>query len=467
MQRKTRRFFLFISLLSGVLSLGTLAAPQDRIVQAMEAGDNRALEGNVHRFLDPEFDQGRAAPTMMLRRMVLTFKPSDKQQADLDALLSEQQNPLSPYYHQWLTPEQYAKRFGLSEADVAKVVEWLQARGFSVEEQARSRTYVAFSGTAAQVESTFGTAIHRYLVRGESHYANVSDPSLPAALSDVVLAIRGLNDFRPRARAVLRKTVHPDFTSSVSGNHFLAPDDFATIYNVRPLYNMGIDGSGQKVAVMGQTDLIMADIASFRSASGLPANTPTVVLVPGSQDPGVVNDDLGEADLDVEWAGAVARNATIIYVNSKNGAFDSMQYAVSQNVAPVISISYGDCEPNFSTSEINSLVSMGQQANAQGQTIVGPSGDSGAADCDYPTSPTATVKSAIHGLAVDIPAALPYVTGAGGTTFNEGSGSFWNSTNNSANGSAGRKRWWSEHAVREADLADRAGRSQRRQTRRA
>ncbi|MGZ4822154.1 MAG: S53 family peptidase [Terriglobales bacterium] len=408
------------------------AAAQDRIAHSISASEPAQLHGNVHPLARAENDQGAADASMMLYRMVLTFQPSATQHADLEALLAEQQNPLSPYYRQWLTPEQYADRFGISANDMAKVAAWLQAQGFTVDESARSRTYIAFSGSSSQVESAFHTSIHRFLVDGEPHFANVSDPALPWSLANVALGIHGLNDFRLKPRG----SVQPRFTSSISGNHFLVPDDFATIYDLKPLYDSGLDGSGQKIAVMGQTDLIMSDISTFRSLSGLPPNTPTVVLVPGSSDPGVVNGDIGEANLDVQWSGAVARNATIVYVNSKNGAFDSMNYAVSQNIAPVISISYGDCEAHFSQSEITGLVAMGQQANAQGQTIVGPSGDSGAADCDFPPNSTTKVTSATHGLAVDVPAALPYVTGVGGTTFNDGSGSFWSATNNANNGSA-------------------------------
>ncbi|HEX9121100.1 MAG TPA: S53 family peptidase [Terriglobales bacterium] len=429
---------LFLSLATLLLPASLAAQVHDRIAQPIQFSESQPVRGSVHPFARTEHDQGEAAGSMMLNRMVMTFSPSAAQQADLDAMLSEQQNPLSPYYHQWFSPAQFADRFALSASDIGKVVDWLQGQGFSVDETARSRSYVAFSGTAAQVAAAFGTPIHHYLVNGELHYANVSDPKLPWPLASVVSGIRGLNDFRPKPRGgVGRTSPRPQFTSSISGNHFLAPDDFATIYNLKPLYNSGIDGTGQKIAVMGQTNLILSDISTFRSLSGLPASAPTVILVPGSADPGVVNGDIGEADLDVEWSGAVAPKATIVYVNSKNGAFDSLNYAISQNLAPVISISYGDCEPNFSPSEINTLISWGQQANTQGQTIVGPSGDSGAADCDYPLTPTQLVTSATHGLAVDIPAALPYVTGAGGTTFNEGSVlTFWSPTNNANNGSA-------------------------------
>ena len=91
-----------------------------------------------------------------------------------------------------------------------------------------------------------------------------------------------------------------------------------------------------------------------------------------------------------------------------------LQYAVDQNLAPVISISYGLCEAQFSSTDIATLTATGQQANAQGQTIVTSSGDSGPADCDFNSDPNNPVKSATHGYAVDVPASLPYVTGMGG-----------------------------------------------------
>ncbi|MGC2111035.1 MAG: S53 family peptidase, partial [Candidatus Korobacteraceae bacterium] len=146
------------------------------------------------------------------------------------------------------------------------------------------------------------------------------------------------------------------------------------------------------------------------------------------------------ANLDLEWSGAVARNAKLIYVNSQNALFDSLQYAVDQNLAPVISISYGDCEANFSSSDISTLTHLAQQGNAQGQTLVASSGDSGAADCDYSSDPNHPVKSATHGYAVDVPASLPYVTAMGGSEFSEGNDQgatqYWSGTNNSDQGSA-------------------------------
>jgi subtilase family serine protease len=416
------------------------SAVRDRLARPIDSAPVSVLRGNVHALARPEFDQGPVEGSFRLDHITLMFKPSESQQADLDALLGQLQDPSSPNYHRWLTPEQFADRFGLSSNDLAKITSWLQAQGFTTDEIARSRSWVAFSGTAQQVESAFHTPIHRYVSNGEPHYANAAEPSVPSQLAGLVLGFRSLNDFRPRPRSVFKRIgggIRPDYTSNVSGLHFLAPDDFATIYDVKGLYSSGIDGTGQKIAVMGQTDILISDITAFRAAAGLPPSNPTVILIPGP-DPGISKDDIGEADLDIEWSGGVAKNATIIYVNSgtANGAFDSLQYAIDHNLAPVMGISYGDCEQHMGSVVLDTLLALGQQANSQGITILAPGGDNGATDCDFTTSPSNPVTIATHGLAVDSPASIPSYTGVGGTEFNEGSGNYWNTANNISNGSA-------------------------------
>jgi hypothetical protein len=245
-----------------------------------------------------------------------------------------------------------------------------------------------------------------------------------------------LDNYRLKPRGVFRQVkadAEPDFTSYISGNNFVAPGDFATIYDVNALYSStpAIDGTGVSIAVMGQTALYNggSDITDFRSAAGLTAKSPTPVLATGSSPVGVISPDINEASLDVEWAGAVAKNANIIFVYSTDVFNYSLKYAVDNKIAPVISISYGACEAEWDSSDLNSLVQFATQANSQGQTIVVAAGDSGAADCDYSTS-TSIVYSATHGLAVDLPAALPYVTGMGGAEFNEGTGNYWISASN-------------------------------------
>jgi hypothetical protein len=426
------------ALWAGVLAvvLPSLAAAQGSAVRpriaAAQIDDSRltVLRGNTHPLARAQYDQGKADPSLKLERITMMFQPTAAQQADLDALLAAQQNPTSASFHKWLTPAQYGDRFGIAQADLDKAAAWLQAHGFVVVETPPSRNLVVFNGTAAQVESAFHTEIHNYATRDRKFYANSAEPSIPSALAGVVSGFRGLNNYplKPRSikRSPLSATPQPNFTSSISGNHFVAPGDFATIYDLVPLYGSGIDGTGQKIVVVGQSKIVTNDIATFRSLSSLPPNPPQVILVPTSSDPGVIDGDVQEASLDIEWSGAVARKATIVYVYSTN-VFVSLQYAIEQNLAPVISISYGVCEPQTSASDINFLVALAQQANALGITIVASTGDGGATDCDgglgnYPAE---------LGLNVDVPGSLPYVTGVGGSEFDEGNGTYWQSANGS------------------------------------
>jgi hypothetical protein len=409
---------------------------QDRIVQVIDNASRVALQGNVRPMFRPENDRGRVDGSLKLENISLMFALTEGQQAALTALLDDLENPSSSSFHQWLTPEQFADRFGLSRYDMNRVVAWLEGQGFTVTRKARSRTWVSFSGTAGQVEAAFETEIHNFSFHGETYYANATEPSVPSALAGVVLAIHGLDNYPPKPVGVVRKVSvshSPEFTSYISGNTYVAPGDFAVIYDLNSLYSAGIDGTGQSIAVMGQTDLYSdgngpsSDIVAFRSASGLPPNLPQVILIPGATDPGVVSDDIGEASTDVEWAGAVARNATIIFVNGgAKGVGKALQYAIDNKTAPVISISYGECESMLGSANLTALANLAQQANAQGQTIVAAAGDTGAAGCEGGLSSTA----ATTGLAVNWPSSLPYVTGLGGAEFNEGSGLYWTADTN-------------------------------------
>ena len=413
------------------LMAGTASAQSSRITQRVDNQQRAVLSGNIHPRILTATDQGRVAPSLEMPYITLTLSSSASQQADLQKLLVEQQTPGSPNYHQWLTPEEFGQRFGVSDADLSTITQWLQSQGLQVVSVARGRRWIAVSGTAAQVETAFQTEIHNYSINGETHYANASEPSIPAAFASVVQSIRGLTDIRlkPRIRpsAAQPKTISGHYAGA-GGQNFVAPGDFATIYDVTPLYNAGIDGSGQKIAIAGQIEVNLSDIAEFRSMFNLPANAPQPVLVPGSRNPGSspTSGDLAESDLDLEWSGAVARNATVIFVYSTD-VMTSVQYAIDQDLAPVVSISYGSCELETPASEYNAFVSWGEQANAQGMTWLAASGDDGAADCDDSQNP---------GLAVDLPGSIPEVTDVGGTQFNEGSGTYWSTTNNANDASA-------------------------------
>jgi subtilase family serine protease len=422
------------ALVAFIPGLPLLAAPAaSRLSEQLASGRKFTLQGNMHPLLASAVDEGEADPSLLLPRITLHFKMTDAQETELDRLLQAQQDPSSPEYHHWLTPEQFADRFGMSESDLAQIMGWLTQLGFSDIQAARSRTFVAMAGTASQVRLAFETPIRRYRVNGTLHYANSSDPVLPRALEGMVSGIRGLSNFHPRPRGI-RSNARPRFTSNLSGDHFIAPGDFAIIYDVQPLYNAGINGTGQKIAIAGQTDIKVSDIEAFQIASGLPVKDPQIIL--DGSDPGTITDDETEADLDVEWAGAVARGATIVFVNSQD-VFTSALYAIDHNVAQVLSISYGACEAQTPSAQIASMNSAFRQANAQGTTVVAASGDQGAADCDVSaTASGPPPSSASQGLGVDFPASSPYVTAAGGTEFNENGKTYWSASNNSNAGSA-------------------------------
>jgi subtilase family serine protease len=421
-------------ILGFALSAFSQATPSHRIAQRIDDRDTVQLQGNVRPFLERAVDQGGMDGGTRLQ-ISIAFRRTAAQEADLEKLLGEQLDPASVNYHKWLTPEQFADRFGLSPGDVATVTTWLESQGFRVERVARSRTQIWFSGPISTIESVFRTEMHHFQWKGEQHFANATELSVPAALSEVVLGFGNLDDFRPKARVRARKIaadpLEPHFTSNLSGQHFLIPGDFATIYDVNLVYTAGLDGTGQKLVVVGQTALFSTgsggisppaaptDIDAFRSAAGLPARTATNFmqqLVPGSGTAAISSNDIDEANIDLQWSEGVAKGVTQIFVFTGNATnfnvFQALQYAIDQNLAPVVSISYGNCEQTFTLTNVQIFQGWTQQANAQGQTITAASGDFGAADCD--TSPSLPAQG---GIAVDVPGALPYVTSVGGTEF--------------------------------------------------
>jgi len=414
---------------------GIVHAQSNRIAGRISGSQRFTLTGHLHPLARSEYDQGPVDRSMAMSRVTFVLQPSPAQQADLVQLLAAQQDPSSANYHKWLTPEAYADRFGLSQDDIATIVAWLQSQNLTVTSVARGRNAVAVSGTAAQIESALQTEIHAYVVNGETHYANATEPSLPAALQGVVQAIHGLHNFRlkPMSRKLASLGVQADGVTpkyNSGGAHYVVPGDFVTIFDIQPVYNAGITGAGQTIVVVGQSDIVTSHLATFRSYFGLPATNLTMTLVPNTQDPGISQGDEQESDLDLEWSSAVAVNANLLFVYSYD-VMDAVQYAIDQDLAPVLSSSYGACEPLTTEADAVMFQTWAVQGNAEGITWVAASGDSGAADCyDSSTTPYGG-SSTDFALAVDTPASIPEVTGVGGTEFSEGSGTYWNSSDNS------------------------------------
>lgn len=422
----TSRIVWCAGILLVLASCLTAASIPNRISEHVDDGLTFRLAHSVHPKVQTATDLGLVPESFDLPRVTIHLQRSTKQQQELDELVKEQQDPTSSNYHKWLTPEEFASRFGVSKSDIAKVKSWAESKGFSNVQVARTGTFLTMSGTAAHAQAAFGTSIHSFQTpNGEMHYANANDPVVPNAFNGVVRAISGLNNFRPRPHIRARSSNgDKPRLSSYSGYNYVTPPDFATIYDVTALYNAGVNGTGVKIAIPGQTDLNMTQVQTFRSAVGLTANTPQTVLV--GTDPGVSADDQFESYLDVEWSGGVAPNATIIYVYSQD-VFSSVQYIIDQNLAQVLPITYGDCEAQFgSSSDIATVNDEFETANAEGITVMAAAGDTGAADCDDGSGPSSTPPSvASQGLAVDFPGSSPYVTDIGGTAFNENGGNYW------------------------------------------
>jgi subtilase family serine protease len=423
-----------------------------RVTDTVDDTNRTALRGNVHPMARAEFDRGAVADAQPLTRILLLLQRSPKQEAALRQLMEEQQSKNSPNYHAWLTPEDFGKKFGPADTDVQAVTDWLTAHGFQNIKVSKGKTTVEFSGNVGQVRNAFGTEIHKLNVRGEEHFANVSDPQIPAALAPVVKGIRSLHNFHPKPmmrslgtfqRNAKTGEVRPAFTfTDVNGTFYaMGPADFATIYNITT--PVATAGAGQSIAIVGQSNINVQDVIDFRSIFGLPAygsictgtpgQCPLTVILNGP-DPGLVSGDEGESDLDVEWAGAVAPAATLDFVVTETSQTDgtpgidgSALYIVDNNIAPILSESYGSCESALGTAGNAFYNSLWQQAAAEGITVVISAGDDGSAGCDDPSA------AASNGLAVSGTASTPFNVAMGGTDFDDANNqaTFWNTANSS------------------------------------
>ncbi|MFC6646521.1 Ig-like domain repeat protein [Granulicella cerasi] len=401
----------------------------------IDASNRASLKGSLHPLATHAADRGIAPDSLELGRTILLLQRSAAQQKALDQLAQDQQNPQSPRYHKWITPEQFGVQYGVATQDIDAVDKWLQSFGLQVEPTMPGHNIVAFTGTHAQLKAAFNTELHRYDVNGTQYYANATRPSIPAALAPVIAGFASLNNFPKPGQHTKTQSLHhaggawspqagthaafsryqPNDTTSLGGQNFyaLAPYDLATIYNLRPLWDAGIDGTGQSIAIIGDADIDTADVDYFRKAFGLPATKLNVIHY-GPDPGGGDGSGVEEASLDVEWAGAVAKNATIDLVISPNTAtsagIDSAAiYVIENNLTSILNASFGECEIGLGTAGNEFYSEIWEQAAAQGITVTVAAGDSGSATCDQGSS------AAFNGLTVSGIASTPYNVAVGGT----------------------------------------------------
>ena len=409
-----------------------------RITQPIEESVLVVLPGNTHPLARPEYDQGPAPVDLQLARLLLLLKGSPEQGASLGSLIDAQTDHGSPNYHKWLKPEEFGEQFGPAQQDLDTITAWLVSHGFVINSVANGRRLIEFSGTAQQVQETFHAEIHKYVVGGAPHWANASDPKIPAALAPVVAGIVSLHNFFPRHadRESPRAAVRPLEVAppcSVPDGHCLLPGDYWTIYNEIPLiYGLYgspiITGSGVTIAIAGRADVLASDVSAFRTSYVGSGYSGSFRQITNGPDPGEGgSNDQKENTMDVEWASAVAPGASVTLVSSASTSTTSGDelselYIVDNNLAPVMSASYTDCEQDLGTAGNAFFNELWAQAAAQGITVVVAAGDSGSADCDAQGSSQAQLGFAASGIA-----STPYNIAAGGTMFVEGTGSYWNS----------------------------------------
>lgn len=429
---------------AGQSSFAQTPAVPARITQAIDETQLVRLKGNVHPLARPEFDQGAVPDSTPMNRMMLLLQRSPEQEAALQQLMAEQQAKDSANFHKWLTPQQFGAQFGPADADIQTVTDWLTRHGFQGIKVAAGKTVVEFSGTAGQVRSAFQTEIHHFLVNGRLRQANSADPQIPAALTPVVRGIVTLHNFPRKSMkhdaggfvGNKENRARPLFTTTSgcgSGHnqpcYVVGPADFAKIYNLPPTTTA--DGTGVTIALVADSNINPTDVADFRTLFGLSANFTSANIILNGPDPGM-NGDEGEADLDAQTAGMVAPGATINLVVSEDtltaaGIDLSALYIINNNIAAVMSESFGACEPALGSGGNAFYNAIWEEAAAQGTTVMVSAGDNGSAGCDdFTTQMTAT-----NGLAVSGIASTPFNVAVGGTDFDDAGTqtSFWSATN--------------------------------------
>ena len=421
----------------------TVAQPQARVTKKIDNSKRVMLYGHVPQVVkqaSPSVtgrvrDMGRIKGNTPMQGMRIVLRSSPEQARELRRVIDEQQDKRTANYHQWMTPEDFGNAFGASESDVRQVSQWLTKQGFKIENVTKGKRVIQFSGTSGQVEQAFQTEVRGFQVNGETHVSVSREISVPEALAPVVAGVNGLHNFFRKGhmgdvQKISDLKLGPKFTSG-SGVHYVGPADFATIYNTSPLLQAGINGTGVTIAVVGRSDILMSDVQTYRQMFNLPPNDP--IFIHAGQDNGTEPGDDGESDLDVEISGGIAPNATVQFVVGTptfnvDGITNSIEYIVENNIADIMSISYGSCEAveGVGGNQLNNA--LFEQAAAQGISVFVASGDNGPAGCDNSNNTFET-----GGYAVGSEAATPYSVAVGGTEFYtdpDSSTTYWSATTN-------------------------------------
>ncbi|MBT2119246.1 S53 family peptidase [Dyella sp. LX-66] len=404
-------------------ALATVPVAKALIGQRIDDTRRVTLAGTMTPEAKATDDKGAAPATYAMDHVLIVLKRSPERAAALDKYMAGLSDRSSPVYHAWLSAQEYGESFGASEQDIRTVSGWLAGQGLKINAVQPSRMVIDVSGTASQISKAFHTSIHYFKVGDKLHVANTSEPQVPAALAGAIKGIASLNSFPAKplhtaAHAVkfdsnthqwLRDDkvppslaltpggdsaiARPQFTVTTSQQEFLVgPQDFATIYNIKPLRQgtAPLTGAGQTITLVGASDMMPADWLSFRKQFGLSqfGGSLTITQPGGCEDPGL-NGAVDESAIDVQWASATAPDADIVLAtcndtNATNGVLLAAQNVVNSDTpAQIISMSYGTCaaDNSFPTAS-QAFNEVWKQAAAEGASVFVSSGDQLAAVCD-------------------------------------------------------------------------------------
>ena len=376
------------------------------------ADDRRAMPGSIPSRARIAPLLGRAAPH---EAVPLSITLQLQHGAELAALIAAQQDPATPEYHRWLTPDEFRARFAPPPDTYAALVQWLEQQGFVV------RTWpnglrIDFSGRVAGVEGAFGVRLNRYDDRGRSPVASEDAPLLPARFADSVSLVR-LDTF-PLAEPLVR------VLGAGRSLDAMGPRDMYLAYNLQPLLDRGINGSGQIIAVVARSDFSLSDVRQFQERYGVPVRDPLKVFPASNPGVGATNgvcqgirndrqlqnciaEELGEVLLDAQWAGAMAPGASVLVDIGDSDIDVSLMDIVNHHTeAKMVTMSFGSCE-RLDAGSLAVFAPLYAQAATQGQTVLVSTGDDGADGCQDGR------ERSVNVLASDV-----NVTAVGGTALN-------------------------------------------------
>ncbi len=338
-------------------------------------------------------------PTARSRPISVVLDLTDPSAARRAQDLAQQLTPGSPGFGLALTPAQYSARYGAGPATVAAVRAWLARVGLAGTHEPGTASVIA-SGAAATVERAFAISLHDYLSpAGIRFFAAASAPRLPASLGGLVTGIGRITDYRP----------FPTFRAVPSGG--LKPLDVARAYDIQPLRDLHLDGSGETVVIWGTDGHLQSDLDAFTAKYGLPP-----ISVESRWNTGVKPNAGGEETMDIEVVHAIAPAAKIVVYTPRQDSLSEYTQTIdaitADNPGAIQSHSWGLCEATWGADLAQHWLATMQRAAQQNETVFVASGDRGGFECppnDWSQPPTK------DWLGLGLPDAIPYVTSVGGT----------------------------------------------------